>query len=265
MSTISEGREDKMKKGIRILLVDDSEVVRSGLRLMLEAEEDVDVVGDCTSADEALSQAGTLSPDVILMDMDMPGMDGIEATRCLKRNGLNCEADVIILAECTDYLVNALDAGAAGYLPKDMSRQELGQAIREVYEREHLPTDGDGFVEQVELLITQPADAAQLRRFAGQVETTLQASIVETVGSWHWGAAITVLLEHTRLAGVLDRLWSMPDLEKVEELPSTGVLPSLVGKFRTLLRSRTIPTKTRLLVTLKETSVPEQELAAALN
>lgn len=264
MSTRSEGREDKMKKGIKILLVDDSEVIRSGLRLMLEAEEDVDVVGDCTSADEALSQAGTLSPDVILMDRDMPGMDGIEATRCLKRNGLNCEADVIILAECTDYLVNALDAGAAGYLPKDMSRQELGQAIREVYEREHLPTDGDGFVEQVELLIPQPADAAQLRRFAGQVETTLQASIVETVGSWHWGAAITVLLEHTRLAGVLDRLWSMPDLEKVEEVP-TGVLPSLVGKFRTLLRSRTIPTKTRLLVTLKETNVPGQELAAALN
>ena len=254
-----------MKRRIRVLVVDDNELVRGGLRRMLESEKDMSVVGDCTDANVALSQVGTLSPDVILMDIDMPGMNGIEATRHLKRNGLNCKADVIVLAECTDYLIGALEAGAAGYLLKDTSSEGLVETIRQVHQKDQSPDENDDLVEQVELVIAQPTDALQLSSFAAQVEKTLQASIVETVGSWDGGTAITVLVERTSLENVLGRLWNIPGLERIEELPLARGFSSLVKKFRTLSGSRDI-SKRRLLIDLKEAAgIPSRELAVALN
>jgi len=115
---------------IRILLVDDHQVVREGLRRMLELEADLKVVGEAADAKEVLAQVDLLSPEVILMDIKMPGVDGIELTRQLKQEHPSC--DIIMLTLHDDYLPQAIEAGATGYLLKDIKREELIRAIRAV-------------------------------------------------------------------------------------------------------------------------------------
>ena len=115
---------------IRIMLVDDHQVVREGLRRMLELEQDIKVVAEASSGQEALAQARALSPEVVLMDIKMPGMDGIEATRLLKQQNPECK--VVVLTLYSEYLPHAAQAGADGYLLKDLRRDELVQAIRDV-------------------------------------------------------------------------------------------------------------------------------------
>jgi len=117
---------------IRILLVDDHQVVREGLRRMLEVEADLRVVGEASDAKEVLTQVELLSPEVILMDIKMPGMDGIELTRQLKGKYPSC--NVIMLTLYDEYLTQAIEAGAVGYLLKDIRREELLKAIRAVHQ-----------------------------------------------------------------------------------------------------------------------------------
>jgi DNA-binding NarL/FixJ family response regulator len=115
---------------IRILLVDDHQVVREGLRRMLELEADLKVVGEAADAKEALTQVELLSPEVILMDIKMPGVDGIELTRQLKQKHPSC--NIIMLTLYDEYLPQAIAVGATGYLLKDIRREELVRAIRAV-------------------------------------------------------------------------------------------------------------------------------------
>ena len=115
---------------IRVLMVDDHQVVREGLRRMLDLERDIEVVGEAGSFEEALAQIELSSPDIVLMDIKMPGKDGIETTRLVKEKQPDCK--VIMLTLYEDYLVQAIEAGAEGYLLKDVKREELAQAIRAV-------------------------------------------------------------------------------------------------------------------------------------
>lgn len=117
---------------IRILLVDDHKVVCEGLRRMLELEEGMEIVGEASDANEALTQAELLSPEVILMDIKMPGMNGIELTRHLTEKQPSC--NILMLTLYDEYLPQAIEAGAAGYLLKDIKREELVRAIRAVHE-----------------------------------------------------------------------------------------------------------------------------------
>jgi len=117
---------------IRILLVDDHQVVREGLRHMLELEADMEVVGEASDAKEALTQVELLSPEVILMDIKMPEVDGIELTRQLKEKQPSC--NIIMLTLYDEYLTKAIEAGAVGYLLKDVKREELVRAIRAVHQ-----------------------------------------------------------------------------------------------------------------------------------
>ena len=117
---------------IRILVVDDHQVVREGLRHMLELEVDMEVVGEAGDAKEALTQVESLSPEVILMDIKMPGIDGVELTRQLKEKQPSC--NVIMLTLYDEYLTEAIEAGAVGYLLKDVKREELTRAIRAVHQ-----------------------------------------------------------------------------------------------------------------------------------
>jgi len=208
-------------------------------------------VGECASAEEAFPQVGELSPDVVLMDIQMSGWDGIKATRYL-REGVHCDAAVIMLAENADHLIEALEAGAAGYLLKDIKRAELAQVIRQVYQNEHPPEKSDGFVEEtVELVIPPPVDAAQTLGFIDQVERRLQASILQTVGSWDWGTVITIQLKPDPLSNLPDKLRNMPDVEEVEEEPlARDALSKLLGKLGGAAKLKTSPSK-RILITLK--------------
>jgi DNA-binding NarL/FixJ family response regulator len=118
---------------IRVLLVDDHQVVRRGLRTFLEVQEDIEVVGEAADGDEGVAAAEELRPDVILMDVKMPGTDGIEALRRLRE--LENPARVLVVTSFTEQrtVVPALRAGAAGYVYKDVDPDALAGAIRSVH------------------------------------------------------------------------------------------------------------------------------------
>jgi len=118
---------------IRMLVVDDHPVVRQGLRSMLEAEGDMEVVGEAATAEEALAQMQATRPSIVLMDIKMPGMGGIEAIHRIRER--YSEANIIVLTLYGDlYLSQAIEAGAAGYLVKDVGGEELIRAIRAVHQ-----------------------------------------------------------------------------------------------------------------------------------
>lgn len=117
---------------IRVCLVDDQRLIRDGLRLLLELEEGLEVVGEAENGLAAVDVYAALQPDVLLMDIRMPGMDGVEATRRILERWP--QARVVILTTFDDdaYIFEALRAGALGYLLKDISGPELAAAVREV-------------------------------------------------------------------------------------------------------------------------------------
>jgi DNA-binding NarL/FixJ family response regulator len=115
---------------ITILLVDDHPVVRAGLRGMLEAELDLRVVGEAASGAEAVVAAAALAPDVILMDLRMPGGDGASATERILRSGSRSRIVVLTTYESDADILRAVEAGASGYLLKDASRGDLATAVR---------------------------------------------------------------------------------------------------------------------------------------
>lgn len=115
---------------ITILLVDDHPVVREGLRGMLEAEPDLTVVGEVGSGDEAVALSRVKKPDVILMDLRMPGLDGVGATRKILTETPGQRVVVLTTYETDADILRAVEAGASGYLLKDASRTELAGAIR---------------------------------------------------------------------------------------------------------------------------------------
>ena len=116
-------------KPIKVLLVDDHQVVLEGLKRMLEMDKEIEVVGEAASGEEAIAQAQRLSPDIILMDIRMHGMGGIEAIHQLR--AIHPAISIIVLTLYQDqYLAQAAEAGVVGYLLKDISREELTQAIR---------------------------------------------------------------------------------------------------------------------------------------
>lgn len=115
---------------IRILLVDDHQVVRDGLRHALQLEPDMEIAGEAGEAKEALALVESLKPEIVLMDIKMPGVDGLELTRQMKEK--QPELNIIMLTMYDEYLPQAIEAGAVGYLLKDIKRDELIRSIRAV-------------------------------------------------------------------------------------------------------------------------------------
>src|SRR6185295_2136855 len=116
----------------RVLLVDDHELVRQGIAAMLHSATDLQVVGEARSGREALEVARRELPDVVLMDVKMPDMDGLEATRKIKEERARTAVIMLTMHDNPSYLRDAVRAGAAGYLLKDVSKDELVDAIRQV-------------------------------------------------------------------------------------------------------------------------------------
>jgi DNA-binding NarL/FixJ family response regulator len=137
---------------VRVLLVDDQALIRAGFRMILDAEEDIEVVGECADGTQAVDSVRRLKPDVVLMDIRMPEMDGIEATRLIaggdthvganasRGTGGNGAPRVLMLTtfDLDEYVYNALRAGASGFLLKDVPAEQLVDGIRLVAQGEAL-------------------------------------------------------------------------------------------------------------------------------
>jgi two-component system response regulator NreC len=117
---------------IRILLVDDHEVVRSGLRMLLENQQDMAIVGEASTGEEALQLARELQPDVILMDITLPDISGIEATRQVLQTGCQSKIIALTIHEDEQFFFEMLQAGASGYVPKRAAPEDLIAATRMV-------------------------------------------------------------------------------------------------------------------------------------
>jgi len=114
----------------RVLLVDDHAVVRSGLRMLLENERDVEIIGEAASAHDAIEAAKSLKPNVILMDIGLPDLSGIDATREIKKVVPDSAIVALTIHEDEEYFFKMLEAGATGYVPKRAAPDELLTAIR---------------------------------------------------------------------------------------------------------------------------------------
>ncbi len=145
----------------RVLIVDDQALVRAGFRMILEAEEDIDVVGDAENGVDAVQRTRELRPDVVLMDVRMPELDGIEATRRLVEDA-EIETKIVMLTtfDMDNYVYEALRAGASGFLLKDVPPEQLVAAIRAV-------ASGDALLSPsitrllIEEFIRRPPDSAR--------------------------------------------------------------------------------------------------------
>ncbi|MEM7798427.1 MAG: response regulator transcription factor, partial [Chloroflexota bacterium] len=117
---------------ISVIIVDDQRLMRDGLKLLLELEDDIELTGEAADGREGVTLYNSVQPDVVLMDIRMPNMTGIEATETILRN--HPEAKIIILTTFDDdeLIVKGIQAGAKGYMLKDLSGAELGEAIRKV-------------------------------------------------------------------------------------------------------------------------------------
>jgi DNA-binding NarL/FixJ family response regulator len=118
---------------IDVVIADDQDLVREGLRMMLDAEPDIRVVGEARTGKEAIARAHDLTPDVILMDIRMPEVDGIEATRRLTAAGSPTRVLVLTTFDLDEYVYRAMRAGASGFLLKDATREQLADAVRSVH------------------------------------------------------------------------------------------------------------------------------------
>jgi DNA-binding NarL/FixJ family response regulator len=123
---------------IRVLIADDQALVRGGFRMILDAQEDIDVVGEACDGREALERARELAPDVVLMDIRMPELDGLEATRRMLSGDGTCRVLILTTFDLDEYVYAAMKAGASGFLIKDVRPEQLADAVRVVSSGEAL-------------------------------------------------------------------------------------------------------------------------------
>ncbi len=117
---------------IRVLIAEDQPLMRRGLRTVLELEPGFEVSGEATTGDDAVAQARALTPDVVLMDVQMPGQNGVDATREIVEAALPCHVLILTTFDDEDYVLDGISAGASGYLLKDVRAEELCDVIRRV-------------------------------------------------------------------------------------------------------------------------------------
>jgi DNA-binding NarL/FixJ family response regulator len=165
---------------IGVLIVDDQLLVRAGLRMILELEDDIDIVGEAADGAQAVAQAAATTPDVILMDVRMPRMDGLEATRRILAEQHGPRVLVLTTFDHDEYVYEALRAGASGFVLKDISPEGLVDAIHVVARGEALlsPTITGKLIEQ---FVQRPPEAPRDRPAAIDSLTPREAEILRLI------------------------------------------------------------------------------------
>jgi DNA-binding NarL/FixJ family response regulator len=150
---------------MRVLIVDDHPVTRDGLRAALGTDVEVDVIGEATSGDEAIEQVEDLDPDVVFMDVRMPGMNGIEATKVIRQTHPDTKIILFTVDESRASISEAIQAGVNGYLLKDVGAEELINAARLALEGKAVihPALTQAFIEEVRL-VNRPQESPLSRR-----------------------------------------------------------------------------------------------------
>jgi DNA-binding NarL/FixJ family response regulator len=196
---------------IRVLIADDHELVRDGLRAVLDAQEDIEVVGEAADGEEALARASELGPDVVLMDIRMPRLDGIEATRRLVAAGETAPRVLVLTTfDLDEYVFEALRSGAGGFMLKDARPAQLADAVRTVARGEALlaPTVTRRLIERY--VRRRPADVTLAARFQELTDRELEVLQLLTrglsnaeIGARLFLSAATVKTHVTRLLAKL--------------------------------------------------------------
>jgi DNA-binding NarL/FixJ family response regulator len=166
---------------LRVLLADDQALVRSGFRMLIEAQPGMDVVGEAADGAEAVAEARRTRPDVVLMDIRMPRMDGIEATRLITQAdpALGCKVLILTTYDLDEYVFRGLRAGASGFLLKDVAPEELVGAIRVIAAGESLLSPSvtrrliEEFVRTPEAPATPPPELASLTEREQEILTLI--------------------------------------------------------------------------------------------
>jgi DNA-binding NarL/FixJ family response regulator len=207
---------------ISVLIVDDQALVRHGFRMILEIEDDLQVVGEAANGDEAVERARDLRPDVVLMDVRMPGTDGIVATKRITEDP-SCTSRVVMLTtfDMDEYVYEALQAGASGFLLKDVQAELLVTGIRAVHAGEsllaptvtrrmiasflHRPRAVDPTAERALATLTQREreTLALLARGLTNAEIASELFVSETTVKTHVGRVLTKLALRDRVQAVI--------------------------------------------------------------
>ena len=168
---------------IRVLIADDHELMRNGLRAILDAQQDIEVVGEAEHGAQAVENAIRLHPDVVIMDIRMPRLDGIEATKRLAVQGEKAPKVLVLTTfDLDEYVYQALRAGAAGFLLKDTPPRQLAEAVRTIAAGESLlaPAVTKRLIERY--VSRPPGDTARRERFAELTERELEVLQLITRG-----------------------------------------------------------------------------------
>ncbi|MGH2702929.1 MAG: response regulator [Actinomycetota bacterium] len=194
---------------IRVLVVDDQELVRAGFIMILNSQDDIEVVGESANGADALDEVKRLRPDVVLMDIRMPKMDGLEATRILKANHSDVRVLILTTFDPDEYVYQALRAGASGFVLKDIPPHELLAAVRVVAKGEALlaPSITQRLIAQFAERLSPPEPSRQLERL-----TDREAEVLRLMAKGRSNSEIadTLYLSPTTIkshvAGVLAKL-----------------------------------------------------------
>ncbi|ATZ24169.1 response regulator [Streptomyces lavendulae] len=216
---------------IRVVVADDQELVRSGFAMILDVQEDIEVVAEVGDGASAVEAVARLAPDVVLLDIRMPVLDGIEACRRISAGGA-CRTVMLTTFDSDEYVYEALHAGASGFLLKDVRRDDLVHAVRVVAAGESLlaPSVARRLIEEYTAVTARPAGARALSEDRLQVLTARERETLLHLGRGLSNAEIAAALtvsEHTvksHVGNVLGKLGLRDRIQAVICAYETGLI-----------------------------------------